>query len=828
MKIDNKILQVTFETARELKEISLETLIQRTVQFLEYFGDVPIVSRKFAGIIKSGSGEVKFKRLLQAAGYSNDPEGFFAELTGKLSRLPKEKNIRINELRIPYHLLLHLLEAILPGDQVFTVKSVHQLQKLTNRIVPKDKQADLKQIINDFPVKFSLHTLRQMLLSEAVAYQYMPFSEELNKAGHVHTWVGQFHRGIIEQMYENRLIFVLNMSCPVYCRFCFRKHKECRYQKSPSKEHVQQALMYVRNNPRIKEIVLTGGDPFMNRATLTHAIDHLINIPHIKSIRVATRSISYHPYLFNQDNGFWTNFLKSKNQEARQKNKIIEVATHFIHPEEVSIQSLDIISELTASGIPVYVQTPLLNKCNDTGKELVELYKLLRGAGAEIHYIFLPCSPIQGNQVYKTSIAQGIKVGNYLRAYLTDRAVPHLCTATAIGKIDWGTSGWIVEIDEDDPEYMWIRTPYTKEYFESFTPILQFSRTCRQNAEGTLDIKYMAEIGDESLIRPWPQPTETAMTSLPLSGEPDLPVDYDLDLYKTAALRDQRKRNSIVETGSDSLFRCHRTWAELDCYCSSSNQKQNISKLKKWWLLTDIVISGETDPLDDLYNLTQLITQIKKINHINAIRIRSLKLNYYPKQFHKTLIKTLGSLRQNSVVNPKRIEIEVQFLHSREFLPEHMKLCTEFRHNGVTIYNNTPILRGINSDPDEILALSNQLRLHGIEFNSLVVAGHSLQKLQNTNQPLTAKEVTDIASQLRQNGSGREIPRFVVSTVMGEIDFGYGMEIIDVTERNNLLVTLKPYNLEYYKKLDPEFTLPNGVELDAGKRPILEIEGLTI
>jgi hypothetical protein len=25
--------------------------------------------------------------------------------------------------------------------------------------------------------------------------------------------------------------------------------------------------------------------------------------------------------------------------------------------------------------------------------------------------------------------------------------MPHLCTATAIGKMDWGTGGWAVEID---------------------------------------------------------------------------------------------------------------------------------------------------------------------------------------------------------------------------------------------------------------------------------------------------------------------------------------------------------------------------------------------
>ena len=269
-----------------------------------------------------------------------------------------------------------------------------------------------------------------MRVSKAVAYQYMPFVEELDPAGLVHTWVGQFHRGIVEQMYENRVIFVLNMSCPVYCRFCFRKHKECRNQKSPVQGHVKEAVSYIKHNPHVKEIVLTGGDPFMNRATLTHAINGLKEIDHVKTLRIATRCISYYPHLFYNKDYYWLNYIKSKSLELRQKGKRIEIATHFIHPDEVSIDSLHIISELVKNGIPVYVQTPYLKDCNDRGEVLTKLYNLLRGAGAEIHYVYIPCSPIRGNSVYWTTISSGIDTAVYLRAHLSDRAMPGMVTAT--------------------------------------------------------------------------------------------------------------------------------------------------------------------------------------------------------------------------------------------------------------------------------------------------------------------------------------------------------------------------------------------------------------
>jgi hypothetical protein len=57
---------------------------------------------------------------------------------------------------------------------------------------------------------------------------------------------------VVEQMYDNRVILVLHMSCPVYCRFCFRKHKECREQPPPTLENVDAALDYLGRAERVR------------------------------------------------------------------------------------------------------------------------------------------------------------------------------------------------------------------------------------------------------------------------------------------------------------------------------------------------------------------------------------------------------------------------------------------------------------------------------------------------------------------------------------------------------------------------------------------------
>jgi lysine 2,3-aminomutase len=144
------------------------------------------------------------------------------------------------------------------------------------------------------------------------------------------------------------------------------------------------------------------------------------------------------------------------------------------------------------SGIAVYVQTPFLNHCNDEGPELVRLFSLLRGAGAELHYIYIPCSPIHGNSIYWSPISKGLAVGNYLRAHLSDRVIPRICTATPIGKMDWHTSGWAVEPVAENENFMWIRSPYTPDYFKQFAPSPTNWTTFGSTRKGTIDIQYMA------------------------------------------------------------------------------------------------------------------------------------------------------------------------------------------------------------------------------------------------------------------------------------------------------------------------------------------------
>ncbi|RLC14668.1 MAG: lysine 2,3-aminomutase, partial [Deltaproteobacteria bacterium] len=721
------------------------------------------------------------------------------------------KKIRLNQIEIPHLLLMAILEQVLPGHGYISIKDTHQLETVTHLPVLEKDREQLQQVMDTYPVRLSRHTIRQMLVSKDVAYQYLPFTEELDSGGHTNTWIGQFHDGLLEQMYQNRVIFLLNMTCPVYCRFCFRKHKDSRNEQNPTVKDVEKAVQHVKDSLSVKEIVVTGGDPFMNRANMAATIDGLMQVDHVQTLRLATRSISYYPDLFLAKEGAYLKYLKQKSFELQQHGKRMEVATHFIHPDEVSPESLDIITDLVNNGIAVYVQTPFLSDCNDKGPELVKLFSLLRGAGAELHYIYIPCSPIHGNSIYWSSLSKGIGIANYLRAHLSDRIIPRICTATPIGKMDWYTSGWAVEKVEGNDNFIWIRTPYTPDYFKSFAPLANTLSNIRVNDEGTIDIQYMAQIGDEALLH-GPRPKRVVSKKIFASTDDIKTLQYRLTHERQTA-------PSIVDTGLEKLFRLHETRVEMDARAS----EKEIDYIRSDDRITDVIIASSTDTTASLFYIKQLIKSLKDIPHVNAVRLVSKKFNTAPESYTRAVINTLGELNNLCVVNPLRLEIETWFTLGSEITDTHAKLVRRLNNKGITVYGNTALFGGVNDSDVQIHSLAYRMRKAGIEFHHLYVAGLALQQKWNIDHPVDSYDVVDIATKVRREGSGREIPRYMISTPLGEVD--YGLTSSFVNENGQVKIKLDCFDLSYFKELNENFVLPDGITTENGS-PVVPIQGL--
>src|SRR5262245_40802315 len=64
-------------------------------------------------------------------------------------------------------------------------------------------------------------------------------------------------KGIVHR-YPDRVLLKPLHVCPVYCRFCFRREKVGPGGEALSADELSMALAYIRERPRIWEVILTG------------------------------------------------------------------------------------------------------------------------------------------------------------------------------------------------------------------------------------------------------------------------------------------------------------------------------------------------------------------------------------------------------------------------------------------------------------------------------------------------------------------------------------------------------------------------------------------
>ncbi|MEE4287278.1 MAG: radical SAM protein, partial [Mariniphaga sp.] len=67
----------------------------------------------------------------------------------------------------------------------------------------------------------------------------------------------------ITHRYPDRVLFHVSNVCSMYCRHCTRKRKVGDVDSIPSKEQLLKGIEYIKNTPQVRDVLLSGGDPFM-------------------------------------------------------------------------------------------------------------------------------------------------------------------------------------------------------------------------------------------------------------------------------------------------------------------------------------------------------------------------------------------------------------------------------------------------------------------------------------------------------------------------------------------------------------------------------------
>jgi lysine 2,3-aminomutase len=254
---------------------------------------------------------------------------------------------------------------------------------------------------------------------DPIARQFLPSLAELNTlpqemadpiGDEAHSPVpGIVHR------HAGRVLFKLVSACPVYCRFCFRRETVGPGQDSAlSPEAFDAALAYIAAQGQIREVILTGGDPFiLSPRRIAEISGRLAAIPHVKIVRWHTRVPVTDPARVTDD-------LVAALHAA---GATAWVAVHANHAREFGPDAVRAIARLADGGVPLVSQSVLLKGVNDDAVALAALMRAFADNRIKPYYLHHP-DLAPGTAQFRPTIAEGLALMQALRREVSGLEMP--------------------------------------------------------------------------------------------------------------------------------------------------------------------------------------------------------------------------------------------------------------------------------------------------------------------------------------------------------------------------------------------------------------------
>ncbi|MDP2902255.1 MAG: EF-P beta-lysylation protein EpmB [Methylovulum sp.] len=252
-------------------------------------------------------------------------------------------------------------------------------------------------------------------------------------------------------------------------------------------------------------------------------------------------------------------------------------------------------------------------------------------------------------------------------------------------------------------------------------------------------LRQVLPVYDETLIVP-------GYTSDPVG---DLPA-----AAQTGIIHKYHGRVLLINTGSCAVncrycFRRNFPYAELQL--GKQQEQAAIAHISSDASITEVILSGG-DPLllNDL-RLAKLIVQLNGIKQLKRIRIHTRLPIVLPARITGALIDTLRN-------SSKQIVVVVHCNHANEINSRVIAACQQLKNSGITLLNQSVLLKGVNDNADVLSCLSEQLFAIGIIPYYL----HLLDKATGTAHfEVCEADALELVRQLQNRLPGYLVPRLV-------------------------------------------------------------------
>ncbi len=210
-------------------------------------------------------------------------------------------------------------------------------------------QLEKQKIINDYIKETNPHDGKQQLNKPAF----------INDDGELEIIEGSQHK-----YPQCKLVFdVQTQNCFAFCNYCFR-HAQVRGDDDMFiQKDIHQIHEYLKQHKEVTDLLITGGDAGMMKADrfeeyITPIISNA-ELGHIKTIRLGTRVLTYHPeMIISKEYDKMLSLFKKLYDNGIQ----LVFMSHFSTPRELlNPSTIAAIRRLKAHGANVKSQSPIMN-----------------------------------------------------------------------------------------------------------------------------------------------------------------------------------------------------------------------------------------------------------------------------------------------------------------------------------------------------------------------------------------------------------------------------------------------------------------------------------
>src|SRR3954453_2863666 len=213
--------------------------------------------------------------------------------------------------------------------------------------------------------------------------------------------------------YPDRVLFLVTDRCASYCRYCTRSRLVSNATGYDFHPQFDQQIDYIRSNPAIRDVLLSGGDPLLfSDERLEQLLSQLRAIPHIEFLRIGTRIPIFLPQR-----------ITPQLCEMLRKYHPLFISIHSNHPRELTTEVRDALGRLADAGVPLGNQSVLLRNVNDDATVMKAHVQKLLMCRVRPYYIY-QCDLIAGSAHLRTSVRKGLQIMESLRGHTTGYAVP--------------------------------------------------------------------------------------------------------------------------------------------------------------------------------------------------------------------------------------------------------------------------------------------------------------------------------------------------------------------------------------------------------------------